>query len=66
MILHTGIALGVILVVLACVLAIFQYRDKVCLLLCCGKLSNVCFFQFQIEDDRERKMQSQRFHYDAL
>ncbi|CAF0803870.1 unnamed protein product [Rotaria sordida] len=47
MILHTGIALSVTLVVLAGVLAILQYREKV-------------------EDDRERKLQSQRFHYDAL
>ena len=31
MILHTGIALGVTLVVLAGVLAVFQYREKVCL-----------------------------------
>jgi len=31
MILHTGIALGVTLVVLAGVLAILQYREKVCL-----------------------------------
>jgi len=30
MILHTGIALGVTLVVLAGVLAVLQYRDKVC------------------------------------
>ncbi|CAF3734100.1 unnamed protein product, partial [Rotaria sp. Silwood1] len=47
MILHTGIALSVTLVVLSGVLAILQYREK-------------------IEDDRERKVQSQRFHYDAL
>ncbi|CAF1375695.1 unnamed protein product [Rotaria sordida] len=47
MILHTGIALGVTLVVLAGVLAILQYREKV-------------------EDDRERKVQAQAFHYDAL
>lgn len=30
MILHTGIALGVTLVVLAAVLALLQYREKVC------------------------------------
>jgi hypothetical protein len=30
MILHTGIALGVTLVVLAGALAILQYREKVC------------------------------------
>lgn len=47
MILHTGIALGVTLIVLAGALAIFQYREK-------------------IEDDRERKVQAQAFHYDAL
>ncbi|CAF3731824.1 unnamed protein product [Rotaria sp. Silwood1] len=47
MILHTGIALGVTLVVLAGVLAILQYHEKV-------------------EDDRERKVQAQAFHYDAL
>ncbi|UJR14976.1 hypothetical protein I4U23_001955 [Adineta vaga] len=47
MILHTGIALGVSLVVLAGALAILQYREKV-------------------EDDRERKVQAQAFHYDAL
>jgi hypothetical protein len=32
MILHTGIALGVTLVVLAGVLAVLQYREKVCLI----------------------------------
>ncbi|CAF2148938.1 unnamed protein product [Rotaria magnacalcarata] len=47
MILHTGIALGVTLIVLAGILAILQYREKV-------------------EDDRERKVQAQAFHYDAL
>ncbi|CAF0965831.1 unnamed protein product [Adineta ricciae] len=47
MILHTGIALGVTLVVLAGALAILQYREK-------------------LEDDRERKVQAQAFHYDAL
>lgn len=47
MILHAGIALGATLVVLAGLLAILQYREK-------------------IEDDKERKVQSQRFHYDAL
>jgi len=47
MILHTGIALGVTLIVLAGALAILQYREKV-------------------EDDRERKVQAQAFHYDAL
>jgi len=47
MILHTGIALGVTLVVLAGVLAVLQYREK-------------------IEDDKERKVQSQKFHFDAL
>ncbi|UJR31699.1 hypothetical protein I4U23_019179 [Adineta vaga] len=47
MILHTGIALSATLVIIAIVLAIFQYREK-------------------IQDDRERKVQSQRFHYDAL
>jgi hypothetical protein len=30
MILHTGIALGATLVVLAGALAVFQYREKVC------------------------------------
>ncbi|CAF1075834.1 unnamed protein product [Adineta ricciae] len=47
MIIHTGIALGVTLLVITIVLAVFQYREK-------------------IQDDRERKLQSQRFHYDAL
>ncbi|CAF3784225.1 unnamed protein product [Adineta steineri] len=47
MILHTGIALGVTLIVLAGALAILQYREK-------------------LEDDRERKVQAQAFHYDAL
>ncbi|CAF1203494.1 unnamed protein product [Adineta ricciae] len=47
MIIHTGIALGATLLVIAIVLAVFQYREK-------------------IQDDRERKLQSQRFHYDAL
>ncbi|CAF0856983.1 unnamed protein product [Didymodactylos carnosus] len=47
MILHTGIALGVTLIILAVVLACLQYREK-------------------IEDDRERKVQAQAFHYDAL
>jgi hypothetical protein len=47
MILLTGIALGVTLVVLAVVLGLLQYREKV-------------------EDDQERKLQAQSFHYDAL
>lgn len=47
MILHTGIALAITLVVLAGILAVLQYREK-------------------LEDDRERKLQAQAFHYDAL
>ena len=65
MILLTGIALSVTLFINAIVLIVLQYREKV---------SAKSFRQsltfssesFQTEDDRERKVQSQRFHYDAL
>jgi hypothetical protein len=63
MILHTGIALSVTLVVIAVVLALLQYREKVC---SNEEVMNKCLHIFQIEDNRERKVQSQRFHYDAL
>ena len=65
MILHTGIALGATLVVLAGALAVLQYREKVCQRSSFNRSGEI-FHSFQVEDDRERKVQAQAFHYDAL
>jgi hypothetical protein len=63
MILQTGIALSVTLIVIAGVLAILQYREKVCSK---EEVMSKCLHIFQIKDNRERKVQSQRFYYERI